>query len=314
VFLCSGDILFDLFAASGQQEGPGSTAVTLSGNAGGSPMNVALGLARLGHHSRFFTKLSSDLFGLRLRQYLSVNQVDTELCIDTSLNTTLAIVETKSDGSADYVFYINDTADASVHESDLPTPLPADVRVLHFGSYSTVVDPVASTLLSLARREKEHRLISFDPNLRLSIEPDIDRWREVFEHFASTATLVKASDEDIKSLMGENSEERFVASCFDRGVELVFVTRGPNGSSGYLPDGKGFTTPGQSVSVIDTVGAGDTFQAAILHHLAANNHISATGTIAGEVDVQKAIEFATKAASVTCTRAGADLPTLQELM
>ena len=204
MFLSCGDALFDLF--SGKGSGTANTSpshVTLSGDAGGSPMNVAVGLSRLGHHSRFFTKVSNDLFGQRLKMFLDTNNVDTSLAVPTTLNTTLAIVETQEDGSADYAFYTDNTADVMIESGDVPSSLDADIRLLHFGSYSTAVEPVASSLMGFAERETANRIISYDPNLRPSIEPDVDRWREVFKAFAATANLIKASDEDIASLLGK---------------------------------------------------------------------------------------------------------------
>lgn len=312
MFLSCGDALFDLFTLPENPEGSGPTAVTVSGNVGGSPMNVAVGLARLGHQSGYFTKLSSDVFGQRMRKFLSLNELDTSLCIDTDLNTTLAIVETNEDGSANYVFYTNNTADVSIGIEELPSSLSNEIRVLHFGSYSTAAEPTASALLTLAQREKGNRFISYDPNLRTSIEPDIDKWREVFAGLASTATLIKASDEDIETLFGKNQEERFVSDCFNFGAELVFITRGPDGSSGFAPDGETVSVPGVKVDVIDTVGAGDTFQAAILHHLVTHDHLTEDGSLQGDVALADATQFATSAAAITCSRVGPDLPRLSD--
>lgn len=311
MFLSCGDALFDLFASEKSTDSVG--AISLAGAVCGSPMNVALGLARLGHHSRYITRLSSDLFGERIREYLAENNVDTSLSIDTDLHTTLAIVQKQSDGSADYAFYINNTADVSMTNEDIPQSLPDDLRVLHFGSYSTAVDPTASTLMSLAKRQSASHVISYDPNLRPSIEPDTARWQEVFNVFGRTANLIKASDEDIETLLGKNSEERFVADCFSMGAQLVFITRGPNGASGFKPDGSSVHVPGASVSVVDTVGAGDTFQTTLLHWLAAEGHITEAADIQGEVDLDASMKLAIRAAGITCTRRGADLPTLADL-
>jgi fructokinase len=298
------------------------TTVNLQGHVGGSPMNVATGLARFGHQSRYFTKLSDDLFGRRMRLHFEGNDIDVSLCLPSTLNTTLAIVETQADGSAAYVFYTDNTADVSIREEELPEQLPEDVRVLHFGSYSTAVSPTSDALMALAARESEKRLISYDPNLRPTIEPDVDKWREAFAGFAKSATVIKASDEDIATLLGKNREDQFVADCFDHGAQLVFITRGPDGASGFSAAGAVNNESGVEVNVVDTVGAGDTFQAAVLHWLVAENHLpdvdadsSEPATqLAGEVDLSACMSFAVKAAGVTCTRSGADLPTLAEVM
>jgi len=311
MFLCCGDALYDLFISEDNANSP--SHVTLAGDIGGSPLNVAVGLARLGQQSRYFTKLSSDLYGQRMREYFQRNNIDSGLSIDTDLNTTLAIVEKQADGSARYVFYTDNTADVSLQQSELPDQLPENIRVLHVGSYSTAVDPTSSTLIKLTARETDHRIISYDPNLRPSIEPDIDHWRSVFNAHAASANLIKASDEDIETLLGSNREDQFVADCFSHGAQLVFITRGPDGASGFKPDGSQVKVPGVKVDVVDTVGAGDTFQAATLHWLQSEGHITAGNQITGEVDIQASMEFAIRAAAVTCTRSGADLPTLDDL-
>jgi len=332
VFLSCGDSLFDMFVAgasrsgeaSGEASGQGSgqgngdkqidnTRVSVEGVVGGSPMNVALGMARFGHTSRYLTKLSSDLFGNRIAQFLDINSVDRSLCVPTDLNSTLAMVETQADGSAQYAFYINNTADVALTVGELPAALPEDVGVLHFGSYSTAVEPVAGSLMHLAARESLNRVISYDPNLRLSIEPNVAVWKASFEKFAASANLIKASDEDIASLYGKNREDNFVADCFSHGAQLVYITRGPDGGSAFSADGDRAATDGVSVNVVDTVGAGDTFQAAILHWLADQKHVGRGAAIEGRVDLQSSLAFAAKAAAITCSRRGADLPVLSDL-
>lgn len=317
MLLSCGDSLIDMFVAPADKSDSkqsDTTRISVEGVVGGSPMNVAFGMARLGHKSRYLTKLSSDLFGKRIAQFLESNSVDRSLSVATELNTTLAMVETTADGSAQYVFYIDNTADVALEVEELPAGLPDDVRIVHFGSYSTAVEPVAGTLSYLAERESSNRVISYDPNLRLSIEPDVGVWKSSFEKFAASANLIKASDEDIASLYGKNGEDNFVADCFSHGAQLVYVTRGPDGGSAFSSSGESAVADGVSVSVIDTVGAGDTFQAAILHWLCDKKHIGNGAEIEGSVDLQGSLAFATKAAAITCSRRGADLPVLSDLI
>jgi len=314
VILSCGDSLFDMFVAAGTDTAHADkTRVLVNGVVGGSPMNVALGMARLGHNSRYLTKLSGDLFGQRIAQFLDNNAVDHTLSVPTQLNSTLAMVETQADGSAQYVFYIDNTADVALTIDELPATLPSDIRLLHFASYSTAVEPVASTLAHLAQRESANKIISYDPNLRLSIEPDVSVWQASFEKFAASANLIKASDEDIESLYGAGKEDKFVADCFNHGAQLVYITRGPDGANAFSSDGDNAVVDGVSVDVVDTVGAGDTFQAAILHWLVDNNHVGEDASIAGRVDLKASLSFATKAAAITCSRRGADLPMLADL-
>lgn len=314
MFLSCGDALFDMFVAAGAEVGGDNTRISAAGVVGGSPMNVALGLSRLGHESRYLTKLSTDLFGKRIAQFLDNNSVDRTLSPPTDRYTSLAMVELADDGSARYAFYVDNTADVSLRVEDLPATLPDTVRAIHFGSYSTALEPVAGSLRSLAERETGSRIISYDPNLRVSIEPDVTLWRTTFDEFAKQANLIKASDEDIASLYGAGKEDNFVADCFSHGAQLVYITRGPDGGSAFASGGEHAITAGVRVDVVDTVGAGDTFQAAILHWLADQQHIGSSSSIEGSVDLQASLDFAAKAAAVTCTRRGADLPRLADLM
>ncbi len=307
MFLTCGDSLFDLFVQSTSAR---AENVSLEGGPGGSPMNVALGLARLGHKSYFLSPIGSDLYGKRLQEHLHNNQVDLSYCPSTDRNTTLAIIEKKPDGSAEYVFYVDGTADTGLQSHDIPEPLPADIRFLHFGSYSTVIEPGASTLKMLAKNAHGQKMISYDPNLRLSIQPDKSVWREAFDFYTSVATVVKASDEDIAGLFGEGQEEAFVEQCIKAGVQLVFITRGADGGSAFSKAGKQEHHSGVKVDVVDTVGAGDTFQATLLHYLA--NNADDSGDL-GNIDLSACLSLALRAAAITCTRQGADLPHLNDL-
>ena len=318
MYLCCGDTLYDLFVGTGDAGGArrSDSHLSLAGDVGGSPLNVANGLARLGESSGFFTKHSGALFGRRIRDKLLAEGLDLSTCIDTDRNTTLAIIEKNPDGSARYVFYTDGTADSSLEVEELPASLPDSVRVLHFGSYTSAIEPTGRSLEHLARREAAARLVSYDPNLRTMVVPDMEVWRQRFDGFARAATVVKASDEDVADLFPDaaDPETRFVAECFERDVELAFVTRGANGASAFAKGGEEAHGAGVKVDVVDTVGAGDTFQATVLHWLGRHGHVGDAGAaLEGRVDLEGCLALALRAAAITCTRAGADLPTLAEL-
>ncbi|MFZ2100856.1 MAG: carbohydrate kinase [Oricola sp.] len=305
MYLCCGDSLFDLFT------GPSADpyGVTIDGHVGGSPLNVALGLARMGNHSRFFARISSDMFGRRIAAFMADNDIDASPCVATKQNTTLAMIGLRDDNSADYAFYTEGTADCSMLPDDLPAELDPAIRVVHFGSYSTAVEPTASTLALLAAREADNRFVSYDPNLRTMIIPDIEVWRDRVRTMSKAAAFMKASDEDIGQL--GTTPEKFAADGIAAGVDLVCVTLGNNGALAYSADGRETRIAGISVSVADTVGAGDTFQAACLHWLGANR-LTRKGA-ARAADLEAMAGFAVKAAALTCTRRGADLPTLADI-
>lgn len=310
MFISCGDALVDLFSQPASSAGD----VSLAGHVGGSPLNVALGLARLGNQSAYFCKNSTDFVGQRILQYLISNAVDTQWVIPSTLNSTLAMVQTNADGSANYAFYTDNTADLSIEKDELPLEFPTDLQIVHFGSYSTVVEPTSSSLLTLAQRESAHCVVSYDPNIRPSIEPDMDLWRTMFNGFASTASFIKASDEDIESLFGVGKAfDEFAADLISAGTSLVAVTEGSKGASIYSSDGRQVRSRPMSVDVKDTVGAGDTFQAASVHYLLNQECVSGATLKVTDIDIDDMVNFAARAAAVTCTRHGADLPTLAEV-
>lgn len=313
MFLSCGDALFDLFVDSN----PDANDIALSGVVGGSPLNVAIGMARLGHHSQYFTKISADPFGQRMQRHLDENDLDTSLCIATDQNTTLAIVEKQADGSAKYVFYTDNTADASITTEELPPKLSNDTQLIHFASYSTVLSKTGPALQALVARESQHRAISYDPNLRLMVVPDINLWKNAFEAIGKHAFVIKASDEDVDALMGPGNHDEFLQRCLDMGAQVAFLTRGPDGAIGVDATGQRVELPGVSVTVEDTVGAGDTFHTAVLHWLVTHNHVGAVEngrtTLSGSLDLNACVQFALQAAAITCTRRGADLPSLKDV-
>lgn len=305
MFLCCGDSLFDMFSTPSDDP----HGIAIDGHVGGSPLNVALGLARMGNHSRFFARISTDMFGRRIASFMAANGIDAGPCVETRQNTTLAMIGLKEDNSADYAFYTQGTADCSMLPEDLPAELDPAIRVIHFGSYSTVIEPTATTLATLAAREGAARFVSYDPNLRTMVEPDIDIWRARVATMSRAASFIKASDEDIAQL--GTTQEKFAADAIAAGADVVCTTLGQNGARAFSADGREIAVPGLKVAVADTVGAGDTFQAACLHWLGAQN-LTQKGAARG-ADLAEMAGFAVKAAAVTCTRRGADLPSLDDV-
>ena len=217
-----------------------------------------------------------------------------------------------ADGSPSYTFYGEGGADRMVEPSELPV-LPESVAGLQFGSYSIVARPIADALAELAAREHGRRFISLDPNVRLGVVPDAAVWRDRVDTMAGTADLVKISLEDIETLYPEAEPETLAARWLQRGAQMVVITRGGGGVLA-LTDRLRLEAPSARVEIVDTVGAGDTFQAALLAGLAelgfARPRMLET---IDEATLSRALAFATQAAAVTCSRRGADLPRREEL-
>jgi fructokinase len=312
MILVCGEALIDLFVETGRREmvRGGLPALAV---AGGSPFNLAVGIARLGARSGFLAGLSTDAFGRMLAERLAGEGVDLALAKASPRPTPLAIVSTGPDGQPAYTFHAENCAHADLSPADVPARLPDAVRAVAMGSFSLAMEPVGSTYAALAAREAGRRVVSLDPNLRPDLIADLARWRERFAGLVANADIVKLSDEDLRTAYGGLPEAEAAARWLAAGAALVVVTAGPCGATAYHACGR-IAVPGRAVRVIDTVGAGDTFHAALLARLEREGRLSRAGLDALDAEALRGLltEAAT-AASITCSRLGADLPTLADL-
>lgn len=311
MFLVCGEALFDLFTQP--DDGANLNTLGFRAIAGGSPFNVAVGLRRLGVESGFFAGLSTDYLGRRLRAVLEKEGVRPDYLIDFDAPTTLAMVAVGADGSPHYSFRGDGCADRQLRLEHLPE-LDEQVRGIHIGSFSLVVQPVADTLLALVVRESGKRLITLDPNVRLNPAPDINRWREQISAFADHAHIIKVSDEDLSLLYPEKDPEGVAQSWLSKRCQLVVLTRGSQGATVFTRQHGSWSVPAQTVVTADTVGAGDTFQAALITFLTERqlDDPLSLPTLRKET-VDEMLKFAVQAAALTCTRVGPDLPYRDQL-
>ncbi|CAM5291998.1 carbohydrate kinase [Thauera sp.] len=307
MFIVCGEALFDVFigAESGR-------SLHLETHPGGSPFNVAIGLARLGQSVSFLGGVARDMLGDRLHKVLEAEGVGTATVQRFDAPTTLGMVEVAADGVPRYAFYGNGAADRLLTAEALPV-LDEAVRAIHLGSFATVVEPVASALEALIRRERDRRLIAYDPNIRLNVEPSVERWQDKVETVAGLAHFVKISDEDAHLLYAGTADDTLAERWLAAGAKLVVMTRGGAGASAWNATGR-VDIAAPRVSVIDTVGAGDTFQAASLTWLAENEFLNADSLAGLDADrVGALLRFAAQSAAITCSRRGADLPRRAEV-
>jgi len=307
MFLVCGEALFDLFA-----EATTDDSLRFDGRIGGSPFNVAVGLARLGRPAALFTGLSTDFLGQRLAAALAKDGVATGFLLRKNVPTTLSLVGLAADGSPSYAFYGRGAADRSVEVGEIPQ-LTSETGVIHFGSYSLVTPPTADAFAALADRETRRRLISLDPNVRLNVEPDLDVWRTRVQAMAARADLIKVSGEDLTAMYPGRSAQTVAERWLADGVRLVVVTSGADGAAGFTQRDR-VAVAGERVQVVDTVGAGDSFQAALLCALDEVGRASRVGLEGLDAAMlRRCLAFAGRAAAITCTRRGADLPRRSEL-
>ncbi len=305
MLIVCGEALLDVFAA-----GDTPTGMALEARVGGSPFNLAVGLARLGQPVGFFSAVSTGFMGERLMHTLRAEGVNTDAVLRTDAPTTLSVVGLDAAGVPSYAFYGERGADRQLPVSALASVAggPGAITAINVGSYATVVEPIASTLRALVERERGHALIAYDPNIRLNVEPDLVRWREQLAWMLARTHLLKISDEDLGLLQPGIALEAFARSALAHGVKAVIVTRGADGAVAWTAHAEA-STPPVPVTVIDTVGAGDTFQAALLTWLAEHGALSADalGTLTA-AQLGDALAFAARAAAITCSRRGADMP------
>ena len=310
MLIVCGEALLDVFAA-----GDTPTGMALEARVGGSPFNLAVGLARLGQPVAFFSAVSIGFMGERLMRTLHEEGVNTSAVLRTDAPTTLSVVGLDAAGVPSYAFYGERGAERQLPLAALASVPggPVGISAINVGSYAAVVEPIASTLRALVERERGQALIAYDPNIRLNVEPDLQRWRAQLAWMLPRTDLLKISDEDLGLLQPGTAPDAFAAHALAQGVKAVVVTRGALGALGWTAQASAATAP-VPVDVIDTVGAGDTFQAALLTWLAEHAALTpeALGALA-PARLHDALAFAARAAAITCSRRGADMPRRAEL-
>jgi len=305
MIVCCGEALVDMVPA--RCEG-GSGYLT---KPGGSPYNVAVGLGRLEIPVGFLGSISVDFFGDLLVRHLRENGVDLRYVVRAPSPTALAFVHLAAGKEPVFQFYGTGTADVMLALDDLPVTFPPEVVGLHFGSISLLRPPASEVYEHLMRREHRKRVISLDPNVRPAFIPDRAAFRVRLEDWICRVDLVRASRADVAWVYpGEPIEEvarRWVAA----GAGLVVVTLGEEGAFGCTVAST-VRLPAHPVQVVDTVGAGDAFTAALLAWLVRTGWFDRIGKIP-EGALAEALHYAARAAAVTCTRQGADPPYRWEL-
>jgi fructokinase len=290
-----GEVLIDVV-----EQSTGGT-VTRSSHAGGSPFNVAVGLARLGSAAQLAARFSTDEHGSMLRETASSNGVDLSLSVTAEEPSTIAIARLDDANNARYEFRADGTADWQWTADEL-AQVPGDNTWVHTGSLTCLLEPGASTILTRLEAIKAEggRTISFDPNMRPTLFDDRARARELTEAFVRVADYVKASSEDIAWLYPEDSVEEVMARWRGFGPSAVAVTHAGDAVR-LLAEGSVESHPTPSITVVDTIGAGDSFMAAWIDALS-------RGESAAD-----ATRWAIAASAITCQRAGANPPTSDEV-
>ena len=277
---------------------------------GGGPFNTARALARLGVPTAFLGHLSNDRFGQELADLLVADGASLQFATVGPEPSTVAVAGVDSEGHAEYQFLVQGTSAPNLTRETLPLDFGPEVTALHLGTLGLVLEPMAGTLVELAEREHDKRLIMVDPNIRVGLGPERDS-RERLHHVIALSTLVKASDADIDWLYPGMTYSQAAARILEQGPSLVVVTLGSQGALGVHRDLR-VRVMAPQVKVVDTIGAGDAFGAAILAWLYEHHRLHPELHL-GAAEVDSALNFACRAAAIVCTRAGADPPFPSEL-
>jgi fructokinase len=322
MIICCGEALIDMTRVPG----PGSKDSFLP-HPGGSPYNTAIAIGKLGVPVKFIGRLSTDFFGETLAKKLRDSRVDDDLVVRTGKNTTLAFVRLEKGKEPQYIFYTEGTADLSLQAEDLPAKLPADTKCLQFGSISLTMEPIGSAIESLVLREGSRKstdqmdgapVISFDPNIRPFMIKDRAAYIEKFEKWVASSTIAKISQTDFAFLYPRLDAEKALQKVLAMGPRLAICTLGPKGALAMLRRNDGSVTkvnaPAIALPVVDTIGAGDTFHGAFLSWLEIKDKMSRSAlSNLSEADLYDAVFFANKAASIVCSRQGAEPPSRREV-
>ena len=306
MILCCGEALIDMLPRETTRGENGFAPY-----AGGAIFNTAIALGRLGQPAAFFTGLSDDMMGDILRDTLKQSHVDYRLCATSSRPTTIAFVKLVN-GHATYAFYDEGTAGRMLSRDDLPE-LSDEIEAMHFGAISLIPEPCGETYETLMAREYQKRVISFDPNIRPGFIKDREKHHGRVARMAAMSDIIKLSDEDLEWFGMEGDHDELAKYWLGQGAKLIVITRGAEGAVGYTASFK-VAVPAERVTVVDTVGAGDTFDAGILASLKRQNLLTKKKVAnLSEQAVRDALALGAKAAAVTVSRAGANPPYAHEI-
>ncbi|MER6996457.1 carbohydrate kinase [Streptomyces sp. NPDC000410] len=298
MIVVAGESLIDLVPQCAAVDGEPFPA--LLPRPGGGPYNTAVALGRLGSPVTFCSRVSTDGFGEALLGGLRAAGVATSLVQRGPEPTTLAVASIGADGSAGYGFYASGSADRLF---ELPPELPGEVRALALGTCSLVWEPGASAYEALLRREAARGVFTLlDPNIRPGLIPDPDAYRARFAGWLPSVSLLKLSEDDARWLGG--SPEQWLAA----GPAAVVLTRGARGLTVLTREDVEVSVPAAPVAVADTIGAGDTVNAALLHRLAGQDPAPLDAAAWTGI-----LTFAAHAAALTCSRTGAEPPYAADL-
>ena len=322
MIICCGEALIDMVPVL-SDSGQTSYAPLV----GGAIFNTAIGLGRLGIEVGMVSGISHDLFGQQLHEALAASKVNTSYLVRSNLPTTLAFVSL-NEGHASYTFYDENSAGRCLQIADLPDLSDAQCNhqsnsqsnnqssnALYFGGISLINEPAADAYCALAQQYADNMVIVLDPNIRTSFINNDQAYRQRLQHIIEVADIIKVSDEDLDWLVGDAAAEpQQVGLLRGQSKAIVIVTKGANGATAYLTTGETVHQNVPKVCVVDTVGAGDTFNAGLLAKLVQLNLMSKVALAnINPTELLESLAYAAQIAAVNVSRQGANPPWLSDL-
>ena len=322
MIICCGEALIDMIR----------TQIPRSGEAyiplpGGSPYNTAIAIGKMGAPVKFLGCFSTDPFGDMLVKQLKANRVGVDLIVRSEQNSTLAFVKQGKGKEQHYTFYTENCAGPSLNLANIPSSLPEKTKCILFGSISMTMEPIASTIEALILREGSRKgadqmdgapVISFDPNIRSFMIKDRNAYIGRLEKLIAATTIAKISAKDFEYIYPKMAPEKALQKILTMGPRLAICTLAFKGALALLRRNDGSITkvnvPAINLPFVDNIGAGDAFHGALLSWLEMKKKMSRSAIISlGESELHEAILFANKAASIVCSRRGAQAPSWKEV-
>lgn len=303
-----GESVADAFTDTASS-GPGD--LTLRVLPGGGPANTAVALARLGTPTRFLGRFSGDAFGTLFRSRLTASGVDLTASVTAAEPSTLTIAQLDETGQAAYSFFAEGAADWQWTDDELTAAAPQETACVHTGSLALIRHPGGHRIENHLAAAHDYATISIDPNVRpLLVSPAA--YRERLSRWCALADILRLSEDDLALLLPGATPQDACDTWHADGARLVVVTFGERGALASL-DGHRVTVPAPAVDVVDTVGAGDSFTAGLLHRLGDLGHLGGRLDGLSPDDIADACAFAAHVAALTCSVPGADPPWAEQL-
>ena len=302
MILCCGEALIDMLPAHADDGRP-----ALVPHVGGAVFNTAVALGRLGLPVGMLSGVSQDRFGQMLTAALASSRVRTDFLVRSDRLTTLAIVHLE-DGMATYAFYDENSAGRMLRAADLPD-LPSSINAFFLGGISLVNAPAADVFIDLVERERPGRVVMLDPNIRPAFAAGAHGYRKRLERAMALADILKVSEEDLEWLAPSGGTlQDHARALLQKGPRFVIVTRGEKGATAFSA-GSQISVPAVPATCIDTVGAGDAFNAGVLARLQLDGklHVAALSKMSAE-ELRAALDLGSLIAARTVARSGANPP------